>query len=41
MVAPPAGAWIETHNHCVYIWQKCVAPSPAGAWIETGGVDWD
>ena len=33
-VAPPAGAWIETHvkPHIKYIVE--VAP-PAGAWIET------
>ena len=33
-VAPPAGAWIETHpasTRCLWI---SVAP-PAGAWIET------
>ncbi|EBA01548.1 hypothetical protein MELB17_02180 [Marinobacter sp. ELB17] len=33
-VAPPAGAWIETHDH-VYVFAKIRVAPPAGAWIET------
>jgi len=33
-VAPPAGAWIETHDSDATQDAKIVAP-PAGAWIET------
>ena len=34
MVAPHAGAWIETIPCCLHISRSCVAPH-AGAWIET------
>ena len=34
MVAPPAGAWIETNHIPDQIVIPFVAP-PAGAWIET------
>ena len=33
-VAPPAGAWIETHDRFRLPENRPVAP-PAGAWIET------
>ena len=34
IVAPRAGAWIETRQDCVNKWRVWVAPR-AGAWIET------
>ena len=34
MVAPHAGAWIETGHALYVIWTALVAPH-AGAWIET------
>ena len=34
VVAPPAGAWIETHVVGCSVLEAEVAP-PAGAWIET------
>ena len=34
MVAPPAGAWIETELNGIAEVKEIVAP-PAGAWIET------
>ncbi len=34
MVAPPAGAWIETNDFVLNFINQIVAP-PAGAWIET------
>ena len=34
VVAPPAGAWIETAGAAGKAWPALVAP-PAGAWIET------
>jgi len=34
LVAPPAGAWIETIAGANTVGGWCVAP-PAGAWIET------
>ena len=35
LVAPPAGAWIETLSAVFLLPMRRVAP-PAGAWIETG-----
>ena len=40
IVAPPAGAWIETRKAYLHGRSKRVAP-PAGAWIETVGTKWD
>jgi len=37
MVAPHAGAWIETVAHLEYFVDHEVAPH-AGAWIETQGM---
>ena len=34
MVAPLAGAWIETYTISISFWAYSVAPL-AGAWIET------
>ena len=36
-VAPPAGAWIETHYGLLLTMVGWVAP-PAGAWIETSSL---